>query len=145
MTTFYGYCTTDDPNIIDEETTYEYWDASAYCVLDNDYSSTQFPNPTTPLENLQVTAAHEYFHAVQFAYDIGEDAWLMEATATWVEDEVFDDDQRQPPVPRQQPAVGPARLARLDQRHARVRRLDLLQHLTERFPTKVGALPEDHS
>ena len=45
----------------------------------------------TPLENLQVTAAHELFHAVQFAYDYYEDGWFMEATATWAEDELFDD------------------------------------------------------
>ena len=38
-----------------------------------------------------MTAAHEFFHAVQFAYDFLEDLWLMEGTATWVEDEVFDD------------------------------------------------------
>ena len=39
---------------------------------------------------MRVTAAHEYFHAVQFAYDFGEDLWFMEATATWAEDELFD-------------------------------------------------------
>jgi hypothetical protein len=37
---------------------------------------------------LKVTAAHEFFHAVQFAYDIGEDGWLMESTATWMEEHV---------------------------------------------------------
>ena len=37
-----------------------------------------------------MTAAHEYFHAVQFAYDFFEDGWFMEATATWAEDELFD-------------------------------------------------------
>ena len=39
---------------------------------------------------MQVTAAHEYFHAVQFAYDFFEDGWFMEATATWAEDELYD-------------------------------------------------------
>jgi hypothetical protein len=39
---------------------------------------------------MRVTAAHEYFHAVQFAYDIRENLWFMEATATWAEDELFD-------------------------------------------------------
>ena len=39
---------------------------------------------------MQVTAAHEYFHAVQFAYDFLEDGWFMEATATWAEDELYD-------------------------------------------------------
>ena len=81
----YGYCTTDQPNL--DPPPYNAW---AFCVLDNDYSSSQF-STNTPLENLQVTAAHEYFHAVQFAYDYYEDRWLMEATAIWAEDELYDD------------------------------------------------------
>ena len=40
--------------------------------------------------SLRVTAAHEFFHAIQFAYDVNEDIWFMEGTATWVEDEVYD-------------------------------------------------------
>jgi hypothetical protein len=56
-------------------------------VLDEDYQ--EFPT-NTPVENLQVTAAHEYFHATQFAYDRYEDSWLLESTAAWVEDEMYD-------------------------------------------------------
>jgi len=82
----YGYCTSDMPN----GPVGGPFDAWAYCVLDNDYSADEFPT-NTPLENLQVTAAHEYFHAVQFGYDAYEDGWLMEATATWAEDELFPD------------------------------------------------------
>jgi len=39
----------------------------------------------------KVTAAHEYFHATQFAYKYnpGEFLWLMELTATWMEEVVF--------------------------------------------------------
>ena len=40
--------------------------------------------------SLKVTAAHEFFHAIQFAYDVDEDLWFMEGSATWVEDEVYD-------------------------------------------------------
>ena len=80
----YGYCTSDDP------TNPPPYDAWAYCVVDNDYAEAIFSN-RTPLENLQITAAHEFFHAVQAAYDWYEDQWIMEATATWIEDEVFDD------------------------------------------------------
>ena len=40
-----------------------------YCVLDDDYAD-RSSRANTPLENLQVTAAHEFFHAVQFAYDV---------------------------------------------------------------------------
>ncbi|WP_370249601.1 MXAN_6640 family putative metalloprotease [Nocardioides sp.] len=85
----YGYCTTDEP----DRSGFDRW---AYCAVDNDFSSDEFPS-NTPLGNLQVTAAHEYFHAVQYAYDVAEDSWLLEATAAWVEDEVYDDvnDNRQ--------------------------------------------------
>jgi hypothetical protein len=85
----YGYCTTDDPNF-DPGSTYDFFDASAYCAVDNDFSASQFPTHT-PLQNLQVTAAHEFFHAVQFAYDAADDQWFMEATATWMEDEIYND------------------------------------------------------
>ena len=69
------------------------WLASGYCVLDNDF--TEFP--LAPMQSAEVTAAHEFFHAIQFGYDYGEDAWLLEATATWMEERVFDDvnDNRQ--------------------------------------------------
>ena len=87
----YGYCTTDQRRA--PRGTYNRW---AYCAVDDDFASTQFP-ANTPEENRQVTLAHEYHHAVQFAYDFFEDSWFMEATATWVEDEVYDgiDDNRQ--------------------------------------------------
>ncbi|HEX5018442.1 MAG TPA: MXAN_6640 family putative metalloprotease [Actinomycetes bacterium] len=90
---WYGYCATDDTH---NANNYDFKDRSGYCVLDDDYSSQQFPFHT-PRENLQVTAAHEFFHAVQFAYDASEDAWFMEGAAAWIEDEVYDDvnDNRQ--------------------------------------------------
>jgi hypothetical protein len=37
----------------------------------------------------KVTIAHEYYHAIQFAYNYNEDVWLMEASSTWMEDYVF--------------------------------------------------------
>jgi hypothetical protein len=86
---YYGYCAAETRRVLGA--------APAYCVLDDDFSRRQFPGRTTPVENLRVTAAHEFFHAVQFAYDVGEDIWFMEGTAAWIEDEVFDaiDDNRQ--------------------------------------------------
>jgi hypothetical protein len=77
----FGYCTTDDPKNPPP------FDTSAYCVLDNDYLGYGYSDPEAPLD---VTAAHEFFHAVQFAYDAYEDRWMMEATAVWMEDEVYD-------------------------------------------------------
>ena len=86
----YGYCTTDDPNLVDPSSTYQFYDASAYCVVDNNFTESIFQNHT-PLENLEVTAAHEFFHAVQFSYDAAEDQWLMEGTAVWMEDNAYTD------------------------------------------------------
>ena len=80
----YGYCTVD--NDVQQPGPGRF-DVPAFCVVDNDYAG--FPT-NTPLENLQVTMAHEYFHATQFAYDAADDGWAMEATAAWVEDEVYD-------------------------------------------------------
>ena len=80
----YGYCTSDQP--VKRDGTSNYW---AYCVIDDDFSKAEFPT-NTPRENQQVTIAHEFFHAVQYAYDSEEANWFLEATATWAEDEVFD-------------------------------------------------------
>ena len=40
-------------------------------------------------EPLEVTAAHEYNHVLQYGYDIGQDTWMFESTATWAEEKVF--------------------------------------------------------
>ena len=81
----YGYCNIDDYVVSSGR------DLPGYCVLDNDYSPDQYGDQETPQDNLRVTAAHEFFHAVQFAYDFEEDGWFMEGTAAWIEDEIFDD------------------------------------------------------
>ncbi len=39
----------------------------------------------------QVTAAHEFQHAIQNAYDWQEPTWFMENCAVWMEDMVYDD------------------------------------------------------
>ena len=43
----------------------------------------------TEVENIQVTAVHEFFHAIQFSYNCYERFWFMEATAVWSEDELY--------------------------------------------------------
>jgi len=80
---FFGYCTTDDPNAFDQD--YVYYDVSAYCVVDEDFAN--FGSSQTPQEFREVTAAHEFFHAIQFSYDWFEDLWLMEGTAMFMEGE----------------------------------------------------------
>lgn len=59
----------------------------SHIIMRNNYIG--FPN--TELENIQVTAGHEFFHAIQLGYDGDEEIWLMEATATWMEEETYDD------------------------------------------------------
>lgn len=85
----YGYCAPE------RKVEGHQWLASGYCVLDNDFAQAQYGAP--PRDSLRVTGAHEFFHAIQFNYDYGEDPWLMEATATWMEERVADDvnDNRQ--------------------------------------------------
>ncbi len=86
----YGYCTSEDNGR-------PYRTDPGYCVLDNDYAASQYGARTKPLDVLKVTAAHELFHAVQFGYDWREDAWVMEGTAAWMEEQVYDaiNDNRQ--------------------------------------------------
>ena len=60
----------------------------AYLVLDDDYATSEFPG-TTPLNDLEVTFAHEYNHVLQFGYDVNQDLWFYEASATWMEDHVY--------------------------------------------------------
>lgn len=133
----YGYCGSDAP----VPSTSGPWDAWAYCVLDNDYDPDQFPY-NTPLENLQVTAAHEYFHAVQFGYDVFEDRWLMEATATWVEDELFDgvDDNLQY-LPESQLKKPGQPLDTFNEAGAQYGTWVFFRFLTERLPEAAGGLP----
>jgi len=65
--------------------------STSYIKMRNDYSSIQ---NHTQLENIQTASTHELFHAIQFGYDVKEKTWLMESTATWVEDEVYDDNNQ---------------------------------------------------
>jgi hypothetical protein len=76
---YYGYCA---PDLSKRQ-------SHGYCVLDNNYSAAEFGTTNTPINNLRVTAAHEFFHAIQFGYDAWEDTWFMESTAAWMEDEVY--------------------------------------------------------
>jgi hypothetical protein len=89
----YGYCTTDDPRVNSNN----HRQNSAYCVIDDDFSPAEFTSGATRNKANQVTLAHEFFHAVQFAYDTFDNRAMMEGTATWMEDEVFNsvNDNRQ--------------------------------------------------
>ena len=62
---------------------------ASYIKMRNNYNGTVFQN-LTEIENIKITAAHEFFHAIQFSYNCYERFWLMEATAVWSEDEIYD-------------------------------------------------------
>jgi hypothetical protein len=65
--------------------------AYGYLSLDNGYDPDQFGYyELTSLEAMRVTAAHEFNHALQAAYDDNDPySWLYEATAVWMEEEVY--------------------------------------------------------
>ncbi|OGC89782.1 MAG: hypothetical protein A2W25_02755 [candidate division Zixibacteria bacterium RBG_16_53_22] len=75
--------------------------AFSYIIIENDFAE----SPTyvnRPLDAIGVTAAHEFFHTVQFGYDAfefenwndsdpGNDKpWWLESASTWMEDVVYD-------------------------------------------------------
>ena len=65
---------------------------AAFLVMDNDYAEPAFTSRYSSfLAPLQVTAAHEYNHVLHFGYDQNQDSWMFEATATWMEDKVYDE------------------------------------------------------
>lgn len=74
---YYGFCTTDTASST----------STAWCELDNDFAESEFGAP--PGNSLRVTAAHEFFHAIQFAYDANDMTWFLEGTAVWMEDQVY--------------------------------------------------------
>ncbi len=59
----------------------------SYMTMDNNYDHTDTPG----LDGARVTAAHEFFHMVQFGYNFrNADIFMMEAASTWMEDVVYD-------------------------------------------------------
>lgn len=78
----FGFCRSDADGPVVGSAWY------AYCGFDNDFANVPWLDPVDALE---ITVAHEYFHAVQLAYDAEDDGWLMESTATAMEDVLYDD------------------------------------------------------
>jgi len=79
----YGYCAPDPAT-----SGGYYYKSTAYCVLDDDFVGYS----GTPANSRAVTAAHEFFHAIQFGYNfkaVAQNRWLSEGSAVWMEDEVY--------------------------------------------------------
>lgn len=76
------YC--DDNNICKQDIT----NSHSYVIVNNYILNTG---------TMKVTAAHEFFHAIQFSYPTidnwfsRQNHWWIEATATWMEEAVYDD------------------------------------------------------
>jgi hypothetical protein len=129
----YGYCTTDQRKL-SKPGHYDVW---AYCVLDADYSGF----PRTPIENFQVTAAHEYYHATQFAYDIADDKWFLEATATWAEDELYTAINDNYQYLKDSPITHPGKPIDKFGGVFHYGVWNFFRYLSEHYPAKTGAMP----
>lgn len=70
--------------------------ATSYILFDNDFEGSGFQS-VTPLQLMQVTAAHEFLHAIQSAYETDDqylpsgmlNFWYSEATSAWGEKQVY--------------------------------------------------------
>lgn len=76
--------------------------ATAFILLDNDYNTLPYNDPLYgigPSGAMRVTAAHEFFHAIQFAYTVyGAEVvsgnlklYWYEATAVWMEEQTYNE------------------------------------------------------
>jgi hypothetical protein len=130
----YGYCTTDQKKL----TKPGHFDVWAYCVLDNDYAG--FP-AHLPIQNLQVTAAHEYYHATQFAYDIADDGWFLESTAVVMEDQLYDDVNDNYQYLADSPITRPGRPIDKFGGVFHYGVWNFWQYMIERYPATTGTLP----
>ncbi|HEX9917256.1 MAG TPA: T9SS type A sorting domain-containing protein [candidate division Zixibacteria bacterium] len=71
------------------------WSYTSYIELTNDFSGYGY---ASQYDLMSVTAGHEFFHAIQFGYDVYEGydpypnwkPYWMEMSSTWMEDQTFD-------------------------------------------------------
>lgn len=66
-------------------------DLTSYIEIDNDFNNGHF---TTGINGALVTAAHEFYHAIQFGYRTlatDEERFYYELCSVWMEDVVYDD------------------------------------------------------
>ena len=63
-------------------------DMTSYIYVDPTYAGFGYGDRTLPMK---VTSGHEFFHAVQFAYNANAGGWFMENCSTWMEETMWDD------------------------------------------------------
>ncbi|MEZ0581204.1 MXAN_6640 family putative metalloprotease [Nocardioides sp. MH1] len=115
----------------------------AYCVLDNNFSHREFPIGK-PVANLQLTAAHELFHAVEMAYDAVADGWLWESSATWAADQLYPSAAQRRQYLKASPMTSPT--TSLDQYDDELHGYPagvavFWRFLSERYPAAQGRMP----
>ena len=64
------------------------YDMISYIYVDPAYNGFGYTDRTLPMK---VTSAHEFFHAVQMAYNANAGVWFMENCAVWMEENMWDD------------------------------------------------------
>ncbi|MEI6703242.1 MAG: MXAN_6640 family putative metalloprotease, partial [Deltaproteobacteria bacterium] len=66
----------------------------SFMEIDNNFTDSIFISGRggsySATQSLQITAAHEYHHAIQYGYNYFFDVWYAEAVSTWHEDELYD-------------------------------------------------------
>ncbi|TFH61490.1 MAG: hypothetical protein E4G91_08060 [Candidatus Zixiibacteriota bacterium] len=93
----YGFTQPDEPAIVDGT----HVRLTSWMALGNHYENFQ-GYEQRPIEAVQVTVAHEFFHAIQFWYDakepctdanctdVKQNPYWMEMSAVWMEEETYD-------------------------------------------------------
>ena len=72
--------------------------ATSYITIENDFAEQGFQDGipgddsayNKSVKALQITAAHEFNHVIQFGINYYFEPWYSEATSSWIEDEVYD-------------------------------------------------------
>ncbi|RME19340.1 MAG: hypothetical protein D6800_14410, partial [Candidatus Zixiibacteriota bacterium] len=62
----------------------------SWIEMDNDFQQISLYR-NRPLDAARVTLAHEFFHTIHFTIDWSENRVLWEMTATWMEEQMYDD------------------------------------------------------
>lgn len=90
-TKLYGFASPEDDSGLASACLTTSTGCTSWMGMDNDYANICAGQASSCQTNsIKVTAAHEYFHAVQFGYFVNQPGWLAESTASWMEDEVYD-------------------------------------------------------
>ncbi|MBK8023560.1 MAG: hypothetical protein IPK19_19535 [Chloroflexi bacterium] len=72
----------------------EEWTATSHLMIENDFVDVTFGDGQDEVTLMRATVAHEFSHALQFAFDYADTHdWIYEATAVWMETQTMGVDQ----------------------------------------------------